>query len=162
MHPRSELVAERRIGELNVIGIDHQLRDGVLHRRVLEQAQLDAERARRLAHQRLHARRHRRVSIGPADGAARRDGVQHLVVLGAARRLRGKRDAGDDVGRLRNGGSGVSAPVRPKARSAANMVSAAAAHDMVISRSCGSTMCKARLVSATMSTWSSLSTKRHG
>ena len=59
-------------------------------------------------------------------------------------------------------GVGINVPVSPKARNATSSVSAAAAHDMIISRSCGSTMHSARLVSATTSTCVLLRTKRQG
>jgi hypothetical protein len=59
-------------------------------------------------------------------------------------------------------GVGINVPVSPKARSATTSISAAAAHDMIISRSCGSTMRRARLVSATTSTCLSQRTKRQG
>ena len=88
MHPGGELLAERRVGELDVVGVDHKLGDGVAHGGVLEQAELDAERASRLAHQRLHAGRNGSLGVGPAHCAPRRDGIEHLAVDAAGGRHR--------------------------------------------------------------------------
>ena len=140
MHPGGELLAERRVGELDVVGVDHQLGDGIAQGGVLEQAEFDAEGAslfRASASARRREPRSRRRAGAPCAASqwhrASRD------------RCRRRPAPGNKVMRAMTSGTGgssvgINVPVGPKARSATTSISAAAAHDMIISRSCGSTM----------------------
>ena len=97
VHPRGELIAEPWVGELGVVGVDNKRGNGVAHRGVLEQAQLDAERVRRLAHEGLQLRGYGRLGVGAAHRAARGDGVEHRIVDRVGARRRQQRDAGDHI-----------------------------------------------------------------
>lgn len=100
MHPGGKLLAEGRIGELDVVGVDHELGDGVLDRLVVGEMQGDAEGTRGVLDQRLHMGGDGGLGIRPPHGAARGNRVQHRVIDRARRGRGAQPDPRNHAGRV--------------------------------------------------------------